>query len=184
MIHSERKACEVHFDADRLCYVALVQIPRVNIRALPEDLNRYINQFLPDFREVLFEIPVHHSTEGHEIPDDSRFIQYGGYYQGGNFVDIEIDKDYAIEAAQQFIGSGPIGYGSAEVDVRDHPLCTNTYKSVSDESLERLRVRLLQLVHPFCQGMILQFEGNTFQVDAQYEPSSNKLIFDYKLILE
>lgn len=198
MIFSIGKACEVHFDEGKDSYIAYEEIPRFRNRALPEDIERYINQYIPKFRKHTFQIPMRYDYRIEDpVPIDSKFMRLVEPTAPANPEELtdaefdalmeqnyEFDEDYVREAAQGIIGGNLIGYGSAKVAVRDHPSCTSTYKSVSEESLERLRTRLYELVHPFCQGMILQFEGNTFQVDPEYEPSTNELIFDYKLILE
>lgn len=203
MIHSRRRAGEVHFDDNNMCYVAriknlrvyqlgfservsepLAPLPKTTTGVIPTDLIRVIDEFIPEFEEISWKVQTTHSREGHEYPTDINMCHPGtaSYDDDGNWVDAEYDVDYVIEKAKDFVEGDFIGWGYAEVRVIDHPTCTRTYKNVDDEILERLRQKIEKSVHPFVKSMTMRFEGFTFEITSEYEPSSNELVFDYSLL--
>lgn len=190
MIHSRRRAGEVHFDDNNMCYVARIKNLRVyqpgfvTTGVIPTDLIRVIDEFIPEFEEISWKVQTTHSREGHEYPTDTNMCHPGtaSYDDDGNWVDAEYDVDYVIEKAKDFVEGDFIGWGYAEVRVIDHPTCTHTYKNVDDEILERLRQKIEKSVHPFVKSMTMRFEGFTFEITSEYEPSSNELVFDYAIL--
>ena len=186
MIRSRGVASETHFDINRMKYVSLVKSHKLvdGQIGVPTDLIRYINEFIPEYTEITADIPIQHSVEGDEHPIDNRFLlSGGGYDDDGNFDrDYIWDVDYVIEKAKDFVQGHFLGFGYAEVRIRDHPSDTNTYKTLDDESVEHVRKYIEKHAHPFLKAMKFRYRNKIIEVECDYEPSTNELWFDYKIV--